>query len=144
MGNPTKYMAILDHMGRESSFLLPEMHSYPSPQGEGIIFLKSLSFPSFSPKCNATLPHKSSPIYMYARILPPSKCKIHTKCFPTNSYFSCYSYLFLLFISILLFLVHFFIIIIISFEFAFFPPKLGILPQSGKIIPQHLGRIIEE
>ena len=38
-----------------------------------------------------------------------------------------------------------YLFIIISYEFSFhFSPKLGILPQSWKIIPQHLGRIIEE
>ena len=34
---PPKYMAILDHMGKESSFLPPEMQIYPSPHGEGVM-----------------------------------------------------------------------------------------------------------
>ena len=61
-----KYMAILDHMGKESSILPAEMQSYPSPRGKESCFLpQNASFPSFSPKCNTTLPHKSFPIYMY-------------------------------------------------------------------------------
>ena len=101
---------------------------------ESCFFPQSASFPSFSQKCNA-LPHKSSPIYMKARILPPSKCKTHTKYFPTNSYFSCYFYLrYLLLLFCFFVSFHF---IIIPFEFSvflpFFSPKLWILPQSGKI-----------
>ena len=40
---PPKYMAILDYMGKgkESSFLPPEMQSYPSPHEEGVMLLSS-------------------------------------------------------------------------------------------------------
>ena len=135
MGNPNKYMAILDHMGRELSFLPPEMHSYPSPQGEGVIFLQSLSFPSFSPKCNATLRHKSSPIFMCTRILPPSKCKIHTKCFLTNSYFFVYLYLFIVFLFISLLL----LFPLNLLFFLFFPQNLEFFPKVEKLLPSFWG-----
>ena len=65
-------MAILDHMGKESSFPLPEMQIYPSPHGEGVMLASSkLVHPSPASPQNTTLPFPTN----VGRILPHSKCK---------------------------------------------------------------------
>ena len=137
---PPNNMVILDQMGKElrrASFPLKCKAILPHMGKELCLLPRSASFPSFSPKCNTILPQKFSPLEM---ILPASKYKT-----PTNPSLQ------ILFISLffMLFLfVYIFIFFLISFEFSFPPffffPKLGILPQSGKIIPQRLGWITEE
>ena len=64
-------------MGKESSFLPPEMQScmsFPTcTRGRCHTFFLEVHpspAPHFSPKCNAIFPHKSSPICMWRRILP--------------------------------------------------------------------------
>ena len=130
-------MAILDYIGKdkESNFLLPEMQSYPSLHGKELCFFpQSASFPSFSPKYNTTLPHKSSLIYREGS--SPFKVQNLYKSFPTKSFFFIYILIFHIIFYLSVFLFFFFIN---SFEFFLFFPKVGILPQSGKIISQRLG-----
>ena len=141
LSSPLIHGCILDHMGKESSFLPPEMQIYPSPHGEGVMLPSSkLVHPSPASPQNTTLPFPT----MYTRKdSSPFKMQNPYKSFPTKSflylYFSCYFYLFIFFFDLYIFL-KIFSWNLISPP----PPKLWILPQSGKIIPQHLGRIIEE
>ena len=110
-------MAILDHMGKKSSFLPPEMHSYPSPHGEGVMLSSSkCTFPKMQYyKC--TLPPPNLFHLYVGKDFSPLKCKTHTKCFPTNSYFSCDFYLFIVF-----FFLSFFFSLLFPLIFPFFPP----------------------
>ena len=122
---PLKCTAILPHMGKESCFL---------PW--------SASFPRFSPKCNATIPHKFSPYV--GKDSSPFKMQNPHKMLPYKSSFfmlllSIYKIVFFPLISF-----SFSLLFPLNFVFFHFSPKLGILPQSRKIIPQHLGPIIEE
>ena len=87
-------------MGKESCFL---------PQ--------SASFPSFSPKCNATLPHKSSPSIYRQGFLPLQMQNPH-KMLPYKFLF------FMLFLSIYCFVFVLFCFFSISFPLSFlFSPK---------------------
>ena len=134
-------MAILDHMGKESlsspwnaklsfprgriyAFFL-EVHPSPASPKYSTNPLQSTCREGFFPlqKANPT-PHKSFPkntlLYLY---------------FSVHFYLSIlFSFFYILFFKMISFKVY--------FLFSFFP-KLWILPQSGKIIPQHLGWIIE-
>ena len=94
-------------------------------------------FPSFPPKMQCyPSPQILSHLCVWKDSFPPSKCKTPQILYGTNSfiyrYFSFYFYW-----SMSLFWISFF------FSFFFFS-KFEILPQSWKIIPQHLGGIIEE
>ena len=129
----------------------------PSSHGEGLSFLplntwlsvttwgSSQAFflkvhPSPASSHNATLTPNPSPqilshLYVGKDSSPPKKkIQIPHKSFPTNSFLYLYFAFYFCFIYITA----------LNNCFAFCPPKLGILPQSGKLIPQHLGRIIEE
>ena len=125
----------------ESSFLPPEMQSYPSPHGEGLMLVSSKCiFPQLLPKMQRyPFPQILSHIYMLERIFPSSKCKTLLILPYTNSilYRSLFHVIF-----VYLYISSFFIIISFDFSF-FFSPKLGILSRSRKIIPQRLRRIIE-
>ena len=125
---------ILPHLGKDLSFLLPNtlMYMWPSLTTWGrsqAFFLKVHPFPA-SPQ-NAMLPFPTNPLPSICRegFFPPSKCK--------TSQIFLYKFFF---ISLFLFIY----IIALNFLFFLFSQKLEILPQSWKIIPQHLGRIIEE
>ena len=123
-----KLRLILSLMGKESSFLPQKCKANLPHTGKESCFLPRMlkvhPSPGSVPKCNSTLPHRgkdSSPFKMQ---------NLHNP-FPTNYFL----YLFFFFFF------HYYLIYL--FIFSFFP-KLGILPQSEKVIPQHLGRIIEE
>ena len=109
-------MAILDHMGKESSFL---------PQ--------SASFPSFPPQIQCYPSHQiPSHLFVGKDSSPLQNAKPH-KSFSTNSF---------LYLCFILFL--FIYIIALNFLFFLFFPKTWNSSPKLKIIPQHLGRIIEE
>ena len=129
---------ILPHLGKDLSFLPPNtlMYMWLSLTTWGrsqAFFLKVHPFPA-SPQ-NAMLPFPTNPLPSICRegFFPLQNAKPH-KSFSTNSFLYLYVS-FYFYLSILL--------LWIFFSF-FFSQKLEILPQSWKIIPQHLGRIIEE
>ena len=140
---PPKYMAIFDHMEEESSFLPPEMQSYSSPLGEGVMLASSKCIlPQLLPKMQRYhSPQILSHLYV-GKNSAPFKMQNLANCslqIPFYIFVSCYFlciYIFLLFSS--------FFPLNFLFFLSSFLPKLGILPQSRKIIPQRLGGIIEE
>ena len=122
---------ILPHMGKESSFLPPEMQSHPSPHGEGAmlasskcillqLLLKMQQYPS---------PQILSHLYV-GNDSSPFKMQNPYKSFPTNSLiylcFSCYFCL-----SILYFFFH----IYIEFSFSFFPNTWNSSPKWKNYSP---------
>ena len=114
--------------------LLPKCTAIPQIGKESKLSLSTNS----SPKCKAILPHNfTNPSHSICREgFVPIMQNLY-KSFPTNE-----SLLFLFFF----FIFHFMFISFYSFYFFFliFSPKLEILPQRRKFIPQHLGGIIEE
>ena len=135
---------ILPHMGKDLS-LLPlkyNVHGYLWPHGGvklSFLWNAKLSFPSFSPKCNATLPHKSSPIYIKGRILPPSKCKTLkiTNCslqIPFYIFVSCY----FIYLYFSIFFFFFSIWMFFSFFLNFFK-TLEFFPKVEKLFPSVWG-----
>ena len=132
---PLKHMAILDYMGKdkESSFLPPEMQSYPSPHRKESCFSpQSASFPSFSPKYT-TLPLKSSLIYKEG-FFPIQNAK-PLKILPYKIFFL---YILIFHIIFCLSEFSFFFFFIISFDF-FFPQKLEFFPKVEKLFPSVWG-----
>ena len=107
---------------KESSLFPPEMHSYHSPHREGVMLasLKCILLQLLPKIQHYPSPQILSHLYV-GKDSSPFKMQNPYKSFPTKYFL----YFFLLVPPILF-------------------PNLGILPQSGKIIPQHLGRIIEE
>ena len=143
---PEKTMwQILPHTGKESSFLPPEMQTYPSPQGEGVTLA---SWKCILPQLLPKMQHQPSPQNLLPSICRPlgndsSLFKLQNphKSFSPNSFLHLHFFLLFLFIYILIII----IIFLFPLNFLFpFSPKLKILPQSEKIIPQRLRRIIEE
>ena len=141
---PLKYKA----MGKESNFLF-SLNAQLSPTwGRSQSPESKLSFSTnSSPKCKAILPHNfRDPSHSICREgFVPIMQNLY-KSFPTNEsllflfFFLHFSFYFISFYSFFFFPYFFFSI---SFE-GFFFPKLEILPQRRKYIPQHLGGIIEE
>ena len=140
---------ILPHMGqdlsftwlflttwRNQAFFPPEMQSYPSPHGEGVMLASSKCiFPQLLPKMQRyPFPQILSHIYMLGRILPSSKCKNPHKSFPIQILFYidlCFMlFLFIYYIS--------FFLIIISFDF-FFSQNLELFPKVEKLFPSVWG-----
>ena len=114
-------MAIFDHMGKESSFLPSEMKSCSSPNGPGkeSCFLLPRNA-SFSPKCNTTLPHKSSPSICREGFSPSSKYKI-----PSNPSLQILFYIFIFhfYFYCNLFFLNFSFLYYYYFLWNFFPHK---------------------
>ena len=151
-------------MGKESNFLFPlnaqlSLPTNPSPHGEGVKLSSpcsaKLSFSANSsphgeessfllPKCKAILPDKSFAFYV-GKILPH-----HAELLQILPHKSLFLFFFIFhFIFIYLFFFYFVLLFFsyflkFLFNFLFFFAKLEILPQREKIIPQCLGRIIEE
>ena len=135
------YMAILDHIGNRS----PEMQNYPSPHGEGVMLP---SWKCILPQLLPKIQHYPSPqilSHLYVE-KDSSPFKMHN----SYKYFLTKYFLFIfqvIFIYLHFFLFYYFLQIFFPppfFFFFLFLPKLGILPQSEKIIPQHLRRIVGE
>ena len=129
---------ILPHMGKKSSFLPQNANKAILPHME-----KSQAF---FPQ-NAKLSFLTNPSHIICRegffLVMHNLCK----SFPTNLYFFFYFFFIFHFIFISIFTSDYFfflIFFIFLLNFLYFYAKLEILPQSGKIIPQHLRWIIEE
>ena len=123
---PLKLRLILSLMGKESSFLPQKCNANLPHTGKESCFLPRMlkvhpSPGSASPQ-NATLP------FPRGKDSSPFKMQNLHKSFPSNYFFVSSPFFF-------------FFLIIIIFSFS---PKLGILPQSEKVIPQRLGGIKEE
>ena len=145
---PLKYKA----MGKESNFLF-SLNAQLSPTwGRSQSPESKLSFSTnSSPKCKAILPHNfTNPSHSICREgFVPIMQNLY-KSFPTNeSLLLLFVFLFIVILCLFhfilfLFLFFFFLFLLRVFFFFFFFPKLEILPQRRKFIPQHLGGIIEE
>ena len=131
---PPKYMATLNHMEDRRSqafFPLKCKAILPHLGKDSCLLSQSISFPSFSPKCNTTLPHKSS---LIGKDSAPFKRQNPHKSFSTNSFlYLC----FMLFLFICIFLFFF------SFEFSFlsffFLQNLEFFPKVEKLSPSVWG-----
>ena len=122
---------------RDTSFLPPEMRSYPSPHGEEVMLLSSKCIlPQLLPKIQL-YPSPTNPLTSIGKDSSSFKMQNPYKSFPTKSFFVSSFFTLFSFIWISFFL-------LFPFIFFFFPPKVGILPLSGNIISQCLGRIIDE
>ena len=133
---PPKYIAILDHIkGRNSAFFpLKCKVILPHTGRSHACFLEVHPSPA-SPK-NATLPYPQilSHLYDLSDDSSPFKMQNPKKSFPINSFFIT------LFTRLFLFIYFFSFFFFFDYlKFLFFPKKLGILPQSGKIIPRVWG-----
>ena len=102
-------MAILDHMGKESSFLNPEMQSFPFPtQGRShALFLNVHHDPSTASPQNATIPFPTNPL-------------------PSLFFHFIFMYLYLIFCAFIFFFFNFLWI------FLFFPKNLEFFPKVEK------------
>ena len=121
---------ILPHMGKESCLLPQSLCTLPQ------LLPKIQHYRYPFPQCREGFFPAPSKINVKPLQILPYKFFLYL-------YFSCYFYLSIYFF-LFSFLIGLFSLNFLFFSFFFFFPKLGILPQSGKIIPQHLGRIIEE
>ena len=101
---PLKCKAIVPRTGKESC-LLP----------------RSASFPSFSPKCNTTLLHKSFPILNAGDSSSPFKMQKPPQILPYKSLF--FMLILFIYICIYLFFIYLFIYYFVWIFFSFFPPK---------------------
>ena len=141
---PSKYMAILNQVGTKSSSLPLKFKVILPTWGRSHAFFLQIHPSPASPQ-SAMLPFPTYPLpstCICRKDSSPFKMQYPGQILPYNFSF-IYLFLFLFYLSIF---IHFFFfsafhIFIIIFSF---PKKLGILPQSGKVIPQRLGRIIEE
>ena len=146
-GSPLNTRLSVTTWGRSQAFFPLKINaqlSFPTGGKESCFLLWSLSFPSFSPKCNPEMQCCPSPqilSHLYVRKdSSPFKMQNPQKMLPYKFLF------FLLFISVYWFFFFFsfsffknyYYFLWIFFSF-FFSPKLGILPQSGKIIPPAFG-----
>ena len=130
---------ILSHMGKNLSFLPPWIHGYPWPHGEGVTLASSKCtvHPSSASPLNTTLPFPTNPVSSICMegSFPLQNAK-PLQILPYKIFFVS------LFFMLFLFMYTFFSYLLFRSN-SFFPKKRGILPQSGKINPQRLRRIIE-
>ena len=143
-------MAILDDMGKESNFLHPWYAKLSFPREKDSCFLpRSTSFPSFSQKFS--IPFPTNPLQSICREGfftlqkdPPPPINPSLK---TLYYIFIFQFIFIYLFFYLFFFFNFYFFNWFPLKFifflSFFPAKLGILPQSGRIIPRRLGRIME-
>ena len=133
-----KHMAFLNHMGQDSSqafFPWSAQLSFPTWGRSHAFFLEV--HPSLASPQNAMLP--SPPIlshlfrqgfFSLQNVKPTQNASLQILTFHGIFIFLFFSF-------------HFFHYYFLWFFFSVFSKKPGILPQSGKIIPQHLRQIIE-
>ena len=110
------------------------MQSCPSQHREGVMLASSKCIlPKLLPKCNTTLPHKSSPIYREQ--FSPFKMQNPYKSFPTNSFIKV-SLFFMLFLFTYMYVFFFFVFLFPSiFFFPFSPQNWNSSPKRKNYSP---------